>query len=67
MTRFLSGSEAPVPYSERKAETGRADEPWPLERIVAAQRMACDGMDVTAIAAALGERVEVVRRKLEAS
>jgi hypothetical protein len=39
--------------------------PWPLEELVRAQRMACEGHDFDAIALALGRPVSDVRRKLD--
>jgi hypothetical protein len=42
-----------------------ADTPWPLEELVRAQRMACEGRDLDAIAAALGRSPEDVRRRLD--
>jgi hypothetical protein len=39
--------------------------PWPIEELVRAQRMACDGHGFEAIAQALGRPVQEVRRKLD--
>jgi hypothetical protein len=39
--------------------------PWPLEELVRAQCMACDGHSDDAIAQTLGRSVEDVRRKLD--
>jgi hypothetical protein len=39
--------------------------PWPIEELVRAQRMACDGASVDAIAEALGRPVADVRRRLD--
>ena len=39
--------------------------PWPLEELVRAQRMACEGLDIDAIAAALARSSDEVRRKLD--
>jgi hypothetical protein len=39
--------------------------PWPLEELVRAQRMACEGHGFEAIAQALGRPVSDVRRKLD--
>jgi hypothetical protein len=39
--------------------------PWPIEELVRAQRMACDGASLDAIAEALGRPVPEVRRKLD--
>jgi hypothetical protein len=39
--------------------------PWPIEELVRAQRMACDGKSVDDIATALGRPGEEVRRRLE--
>jgi hypothetical protein len=43
----------------------RNDEPWPLEELVRAQRMACDGLSFDDIAQALGRPREEVRLKLD--
>ncbi len=40
-------------------------EPWPIEQLVLAQRMACDGNSFDDIAAALGRPSEDIRRRLE--
>jgi hypothetical protein len=61
MGRFISGSDSAVPYSDRKA---MRDEllPWPIEDIVAAQRMHCEGVSVEEICTALGRgRDEVMK------
>jgi hypothetical protein len=39
--------------------------PWPIEELVRAQRMACDGLSFDAIAQALGRPVTDVRRRLD--
>jgi hypothetical protein len=39
--------------------------PWPLEELVRAQRMACDGANLDTIAQALGRPANDVRRKLD--
>lgn len=39
--------------------------PWPIEELVRAQCMACDGASYDAIAQALGRPVHEVRRKLD--
>ncbi len=39
--------------------------PWPLEDLVRAQRMACEGHSFDAIAQALGRSPEEVRRRLD--
>jgi hypothetical protein len=39
--------------------------PWPIEELVRAQRMACEGLDFDAIAQALGRPVNDVRQKLD--
>jgi len=39
--------------------------PWPLEELVRAQRMACEGKSFDAIARALGRSVKDVRRRLD--
>jgi hypothetical protein len=39
--------------------------PWPIEELVRAHRMACDGASFDAIAQALGRPVTDVRRKLD--
>jgi hypothetical protein len=42
-----------------------ADAPWPLEELVRAQRMACEGCGFDAIAQALGRSGDEVRRRLD--
>jgi hypothetical protein len=42
-----------------------ADQPWPLDELVRAQRMACEGHSYDDIALALGRSGEKVRRKLD--
>ena len=42
-----------------------ANPPWPIEELVRAQRMACEGASFDAIAEALGRPVADVRRKLD--
>jgi hypothetical protein len=39
--------------------------PWPIEELVRAQRMACEGASFDAIAEALGRPVADVRRRLD--
>jgi len=39
--------------------------PWPLEELVRAQRMACEGYNLETIAKALGRSGEEVRRRLD--
>jgi hypothetical protein len=39
--------------------------PWPIEELVRAQRMACEGHSFDAIAQALGRPVNDVRRRLD--
>ena len=41
------------------------DQPWPLDELVRAQRMACEGRSWDDIALALGRSGEEVRRRLE--
>jgi hypothetical protein len=41
------------------------DVPWPLEELVRAQRMACEGASYDVIADALGRSSEDVRRRLD--
>jgi hypothetical protein len=41
------------------------DHLWPLDELVRAQRMACEGRSYDAIALALGRSGEEVRRKLD--
>lgn len=62
---FLNGSEPPIPYSERKLQSGTDDAPWPLEDLVLGQQMHCAGAELEAIAAELGRGVDDVRRTLE--
>jgi hypothetical protein len=42
------------------------DRPWPLEELVRAQCMACEGRSFDDIADALGRSAEEVRRRLDA-
>jgi hypothetical protein len=42
-----------------------AHSPWPLEELVRAQRMACEGHSFESIANALGRSAEEVRRRLD--
>jgi len=39
--------------------------PWPLDQLVQAQRMACEGHSLDAIAQTLGRSGEEVRRRLD--
>ena len=39
--------------------------PWPIEELVRAQRMACEGVSFDAIAQALGRPENDVRRRLD--
>lgn len=41
------------------------DTPWPLDELVRAQRMSCEGDSFDAIAQALGRSSEDVRRRLD--
>jgi hypothetical protein len=50
-----------MPYSLRRTSPS----PWPIEELVRAQRMACDGASFDAIADALGRPVADVRRRLD--
>jgi hypothetical protein len=50
------------PYSARRQTTSA---PWPLDELVRAQRMACEGHSFDAIAQALGRSGEDVIRKLD--
>ena len=45
--------------------TAGSDQIWPLDELVRAQRMACEGRRIEDIAHALGRPSEEVRRKLE--
>jgi hypothetical protein len=54
------------PTPIQTALMARTDERWPLEELVRAQRMACDGLTFEEIAQALGRSGEQVRRRLEA-
>jgi len=51
-----------TPYSTRRLT---ASAPWPLDELVRAQRMACEGHSLDAIAQALGRSSEEVLRKLD--
>lgn len=52
-----------VPYSQLRAFS----EPWPIERLVEAQRMECAGCSYEDIAEALGANIEDVRARLAPS
>jgi hypothetical protein len=54
-----------VPWRRDPARGSTVQALWPLEELVRAQKMACDGHDVDAIAAALGRSSDEVRRKLD--
>jgi hypothetical protein len=49
----------------RRACGQTARPPWPIEELVRAQCMACEGHSVERIAQALGRSTEEVRRKLD--
>jgi len=51
-----------APFRSRRPA---ADTPWPLEELVRAQRMACEGNSFESIAQALGRSSEEVRRRLD--
>jgi hypothetical protein len=59
MARYDSPAEI-VPWSQR-----HVFEPWPLEVLVEAQRMACAGVSPQEIADALGKNIEDVIARLE--
>jgi hypothetical protein len=44
---------------------GRTHSPWPIEELVLAQRMACEGKTFQVIAEALGRPVKEVLRQLD--
>jgi hypothetical protein len=52
-------------YNRYRFPGSTARAPWPLEELVRAQRMACEGLDIDAIAAALSRSSDEVRRKLD--
>ena len=52
-------------FDAPRRPTRKLDTPWPLEELVRAQRMACDGCDCDAIADALGRSRDDVRRRLD--
>jgi hypothetical protein len=52
----------PLPSAARRAND---EEAWPLEELVRAQRLACEGLSFDAIARALGRTREDVRRRLD--
>jgi hypothetical protein len=52
----------PLPYAARRAND---EEPWPLEELVRAQQLACEGKSFEEIARALGRTAEDVRRRLD--
>jgi hypothetical protein len=51
-------------HSERTSSRA-FDQPWPIEELVRAQRMACEGRNFDEIAEALGRSSEDVRRRLD--
>ncbi len=51
-----------LPFSARRPAD---DQIWPLEELVRAQRLACDGKGFDEIARALGRTAEDVRRRLD--
>ncbi len=53
------------PWRRDQVRGSTAHAPWPLEELVRAQRMACDGHDIDAIATALSRSSDEVRRKLD--
>ena len=52
-----------MPDSPPRQRTSHA--PWPIEELVRAQRMACEGASFEAIAQALGRPVKDVHRRLD--
>jgi hypothetical protein len=54
----------PLLYRTRKLTAG-PDATWPLEELVRAQCMECDGRSFDDIALALGRSTEEVRRRLD--
>lgn len=59
--QFIRADEPILPYSDRKAARAYA-EPWPIEDIVRAQQMACQGKPLDEIARELGRTsAEVVQ------
>jgi hypothetical protein len=63
MARYDSPVEI-VPWSQRRAAAD-VFEPWPLELLVDAQRMACAGATPDEIAEALGKNIADVVERLE--
>ena len=51
-----------IPFRTREMTR---DSPWPLEELVRAQRLACEGYGFDIIAQALGRSSEEVRRRLD--
>jgi hypothetical protein len=51
----------PLPSAARRA----GDEPWPLEELVRAQQLACEGLGFDDIARVLGRTTDDVRRRLD--
>jgi hypothetical protein len=52
-------------HNRHRFPVSTTNTPWPLEELVRAQRMACEGLDVDAIAAALSRPSDEVRRRLD--
>ena len=62
MTARYSAPGELRPYSDRKLESGLDPAPWPIEDIVQAQCMACDGKTIDEIAAEMQLPHDEVRR-----
>lgn len=52
-----------MPDSPSRRRTSQS--PWPIEELVRAQRMACEGLSFDAIAQALGRPANDVSRRLD--
>ena len=52
-----------MPDSPSRRRTSQS--PWPIEELVRAQRMACEGLSFDDIALALGRLANDVRRRLD--
>lgn len=64
---FLDGSQAPVKFSETKAERDTLKpEPWPIEQMVTAQQMKARGHTATQVAAAVNRTVDDVKASVDA-
>lgn len=62
--RFIQSNAQHIPYSDRRAQGAQPLEKWPLEQLVLAQRMECEGRTYDQIAEVMMRPVDEVRRVL---